>query len=527
MKSIKNFKLFKESYSEDLEEVLDNNENQFIIMKGDDILVGFEFIGDCFDHLSELLEGDGAITEEQKYEFDEFVMESNVDDLSDQYDIEMFMVELLDKFEVVEPYKIIKRTELEDTPVDLGIDDEIDEIDDLDDFYTDEQEEGLTKDLSDEDSDNIEIVPNQNEIPKVQKGPKIKRKSKINKRPIKSRKTLNNKILDDGAVGYETMLGESVLNSPFCIVGDMDGKEEEIDSFDSQEEANEFINDYKTIYNEFENIRIAPRALKEDVDFDKLKGELDKSNKDYKKVIDDHKDGDKKEYPKCECCIDGECTCGDDCMCGDDCECTDCGGKSVNEGWLNTVGDLVGIADPTGLVDLVNGLDYIRQGKYFYGFLSMISIIPYAGDAVAKPIMLLAKAGKMKGVTKAMNMAKSGDKAGAVKLLRKGAKGSKFGKFLKTAGEWGEKLNTIVDKIPEDKMNAEEKETIKGWIEIFIKASSSEGDTPDNNKTNNNDNQEGMEGQEDVNKDEDLQSEEKITENKKIKTFSDFKNIYI
>tara|TARA_R110000772_G_scaffold4683_6_gene16751 strand:+ start:2047 stop:3501 length:1455 start_codon:yes stop_codon:yes gene_type:complete len=483
MKSIKNFKLFKESYSEDLEEVLDNSENQFIIMKGEDIIVGFEYITDCFDHLSELLEGDGAITEEQKYEFDEYVMESNVDDLSEQYDIEMFMEELLDKFEVVEPYKIIKRTELEDTPVDHS-----DEVDvDFDEIDTHEQE-----------------------------------------------RELSNKDLDEE---YGTLLGESVHNSPFCIVGDIDGKEEEIDSFDSQDEADEFINDYKTIYNEFENIRVSPRMSNES--FHGIDGKPIGVDGNHMPVVkNDADDADEwaNEYPKCECCIDGECTCGDDCKCGDDCDCSDCDGTSVNEGWLNTVGDIVGIADPTGLVDLVNGLDYIRQGRYFYGFLSMISIIPYAGDAVAKPIMLLAKAGKMKGVTKAMKMAKAGDKAGAVKLLRSGAKGSKFGKFLKTAGEWGGKLDTIIDKIPEDKMDAEQKETIKGWIEIFVRASSSEGDEPDNindndnnndKKIDNSDNQEGQEGQEDLDKDEELQSEEKVTErfkNLKIKTFSNFKN---
>jgi hypothetical protein len=50
--------------------------------------------------------------------------------------------------------------------------------------------------------------------------------------------------------------------------------------------------------------------------------------------------------------------------------------------WWNTVGDVLGIFDPTGVVDLINGLDYIRQGDYFYGFLSMIAVVPYVGDDV-------------------------------------------------------------------------------------------------------------------------------------------------
>jgi len=45
----------------------------------------------------------------------------------------------------------------------------------------------------------------------------------------------------------------------------------------------------------------------------------------------------------------------------------------LTEEWWNTLGDVVGIFDPTGVVDLINGLDYIRQGEYFFGFLSMIS----------------------------------------------------------------------------------------------------------------------------------------------------------
>ena len=60
----------------------------------------------------------------------------------------------------------------------------------------------------------------------------------------------------------------------------------------------------------------------------------------------------------------------------------------LNEEWWNTLGDVVGIFDPTGVVDLVNGIDYVRQGEYFFGFLSMISIIPYVGDAIAKPIII-------------------------------------------------------------------------------------------------------------------------------------------
>tara|TARA_R110000772_G_scaffold2410_2_gene8431 strand:+ start:54794 stop:56350 length:1557 start_codon:yes stop_codon:yes gene_type:complete len=518
MKSIiKNFKLFKESYSDDLSEVLKNEENKYIVMKGDDILVGFEFIGDCFDHLSELLEGDGAISEEQKYEFDEYVSEFNVENLEDQYEIEEFMTDILDRFEVVEPYKIIMREELEETPVDLGIGDELD---------------------SEVDNDN-----NDNDIDKID----VSGDSEFDFSGLKDE-------LDDDIEDYKKVLGESLLNTPFSIVGDKEGVEEEIEGFDSQEEADEFLEDYKTIYNEYDNVRVSTRLVNEgkksqvEIDNPELYPdgwkEMDgmfmgpnsihnkiKENEDFNSDNGDAQlaewaDEQDDQDGKCECCVDGKCTCGDDCSCGSNCVCEECG--TVNENWLNTVGDIVGIADPTGLVDLVNGLDYIRQGKYFYGLLSMISIIPYAGDAVAKPIILLAKAGKMKGVVKAMEMAKAGNKAGAVKLLRKGAKESAFGKFLKTAGGWGEKLNRILDEMPGDKIKDDEKSTIKEWISIFVEASGGAGDVDDNNADNNTDNKKNSNNQTEEDQHEEVRTEEKISEqikNKKIKTFSDFRNI--
>ena len=34
--------------------------------------------------------------------------------------------------------------------------------------------------------------------------------------------------------------------------------------------------------------------------------------------------------------------------------------------WWNAIGDVLGIFDPTGAVDLINGLDYLRQGDTFF-----------------------------------------------------------------------------------------------------------------------------------------------------------------
>jgi hypothetical protein len=151
----------------------------------------------------------------------------------------------------------------------------------------------------------------------------------------------------------------------------------------------------------------------------------------------------------------------------------------INEAWWNTIGDVVGIFDPTGIVDFVNGLDYIRQGDYFFGLLSMVAIVPYFGDLVAKPITLLAKTGKMKGVVnKAMGMAAKGDSVGAIKLLQESSKMSQsFRKFLIYSEKWGIKLKEILRKmenaLPGGKLTSGLRQTIEHWIDIFINASKS------------------------------------------------------
>lgn len=270
MSNIKKFNLFNsfnESYSDDLSEILENDENLYIIMKGDDIIAGFEFISDCFDHLSELLEGDGAITEEQKYEFDEYISQSNVEGLYDQFEIEEFMVELLDKFEIVEPYKIIKREELEDTPDDDSVDTDTDTDMSDDEFDMNEYE-------SNDDGDDNDIDDNE----------------------------------------YDKFLGESLNNNnSICIVGDKDGKTEEIDDFESTEEATEFLDDYKKIYSEFNNIRIAPRFTNENINTNRQERSL--ANKDLDDDMVEWANEEPKYNPNSKCKCDGNCKCTKGCTC--------------------------------------------------------------------------------------------------------------------------------------------------------------------------------------------------------------------
>ena len=61
--------------------------------------------------------------------------------------------------------------------------------------------------------------------------------------------------------------------------------------------------------------------------------------------------------------------------------------------WYNTVGDILGIVDPTPTIDIINGISYFSQGDHLFGLLSLISAIPYAGDAVGKTIMGSLKIG--------------------------------------------------------------------------------------------------------------------------------------
>lgn len=51
--------------------------------------------------------------------------------------------------------------------------------------------------------------------------------------------------------------------------------------------------------------------------------------------------------------------------------------------------DIAGIFDPTGLVDILNGVGYIYRGQYFNGVISMVSAVP-GMDFAAKPLRHLA-----------------------------------------------------------------------------------------------------------------------------------------
>ena len=138
--------------------------------------------------------------------------------------------------------------------------------------------------------------------------------------------------------------------------------------------------------------------------------------------------------------------------------------KLVTEAkWYNTVGDIVVIIDPTGVVDLINGVSYWRQGDKLFALLSWISVIPFLGDAIAKPIAGLFKMGG--GSAKAFKAASlAGD---AVKMAEIAKNTGPLGKLLGSVTKWGgkvlEPLGKAVGKVP-----GIGKGMVKG-VEDFIK----------------------------------------------------------
>ena len=119
--------------------------------------------------------------------------------------------------------------------------------------------------------------------------------------------------------------------------------------------------------------------------------------------------------------------------------------------WYNTVGDILGIFDPTPTIDIINGISYFSQGDHLFGLLSLISAIPIAGDVVGKSIMGSLKMGgnATKGLSSAMKLAKAGKTAEASVMLAKLAeKPGMVGSFLQSAKSWAPKVASKIEKMP-------------------------------------------------------------------------------
>jgi hypothetical protein len=137
--------------------------------------------------------------------------------------------------------------------------------------------------------------------------------------------------------------------------------------------------------------------------------------------------------------------------------------------WYNTLGDIVGIFDPTGIVDIVNGISYWRQGDKLYAILSFVSAIPILGDLIAKPVIGVMKLGG--GAAKAFKAATlTGD---AVKMASTAKKaGGPIAKMVETAPTWGEKLVTAlkgsIGRVP--LLGSGLVKVIEEYVQIFGKA---------------------------------------------------------
>jgi hypothetical protein len=137
--------------------------------------------------------------------------------------------------------------------------------------------------------------------------------------------------------------------------------------------------------------------------------------------------------------------------------------------WYNMVGDILGIVDPTGIVDIVNAISYFKQGDDLFGILTLISAIPYAGDIVAKPVLgsLKIGGGASKGLKVAMKAAKDGEITKATEILTKLSKEpGVVGKFLQSAKTWAPKVSTKVDKLPGGIFKGF-KQTIMDYLKLF------------------------------------------------------------
>lgn len=138
--------------------------------------------------------------------------------------------------------------------------------------------------------------------------------------------------------------------------------------------------------------------------------------------------------------------------------------KLINESkWYNTIGDIAGIFDPTGVIDLANGISYWKQDDKLFAILSWISVIPLLGDIIAKPVVGVLKLGG--DAVKGFRYAAAGKDAVKLAETAKNA-GGPIASFVEKSPSWGTKLvellRSSVGKFPFIRK-------IVGLVEEFVK----------------------------------------------------------
>lgn len=160
-------------------------------------------------------------------------------------------------------------------------------------------------------------------------------------------------------------------------------------------------------------------------------------------------------------------------------EFTDENGELINEAaWYNTVMDILGIVDPTPIVDIINATSYFIQGDTLFGILTIVGAIPYAGDVVAKPVLGALKIGgpSVKALESAMKLSKGAAvgskeyKAATATIEKLAKEPGVIGTFLqKMGGGFGEKVIKTIDEIPAGPFKGM-KDTIKSYFQLLSNA---------------------------------------------------------
>jgi hypothetical protein len=155
-------------------------------------------------------------------------------------------------------------------------------------------------------------------------------------------------------------------------------------------------------------------------------------------------------------------------------------GGAITRGLKNTILGWIDLFSKAGSRAIqrkqVIGISYISQGENLFGFLSIVSAIPYAGDIVAKPVLGALKLGKpsAKALNGIMKTAKAGDVAKAsADLAKLGEMGGITGKFVKGMEKIGPSMKSVVERIPGGFVTSGLKKTILGWIDLFAGAGKS------------------------------------------------------
>lgn len=160
-------------------------------------------------------------------------------------------------------------------------------------------------------------------------------------------------------------------------------------------------------------------------------------------------------------------------------EYTDENGKLINEAqWYNTAMDVLGIFDPTPIIDIVNATSYFIQGDTLFGVLSIVGAIPYVGDFVAKPVVGALKIGgpSIKALESAIKLSKGAAvgskeyKAATETIEQLAKKPGVIGTFLqKMGGSFGDKVIKTIDEIPAGPFKGL-KDTIKSYFQLLNNA---------------------------------------------------------